>query len=222
MPLSDKITQNISKEIELDQDKYEIINYGAKVLIQFIISSFFIAVFGLLTGVLVEAFIVTFTSSILRQASGGIHASRPSICIFVGTVVAIGLALLSKLLANYSVNSDIILYIYAFITVILFAFSFYTIYNKVPVDSKAKPINSEKKKKRMKRNSYVIVTFYLVIMLILTIAFIVKPNVNILTYLLCICGGLAFQVFTLTIAGHFLLGNFDRVVNSILFSKGGE
>jgi accessory gene regulator B len=214
MSLSDSIAQKISNELNLDKDKSEVISYGAFALIHITINLFFVALFGLIFGVFYEAMVISFTSSILRKSSGGVHASRPSTCVAFGTFVTVTLAVIVNIAFNYISNLLIIISGTA-----LFAWSYYTIFKKAPVDSKAKPINSPEKRSRMKKKSLRILTSYFIIIIILALLSYFTQNEIYLLYSICIYSGFSWQVFTLTIIGHHALHKIDNMFNYIFFKK---
>ena len=217
MMLSKKIADTITDELSLSNEQRDVIEYGAFALLQTLLSIFVVAFFGFLFGVFYESLIVSFSISILRKSSGGAHASKPSICVIIGTFFSVAIALFMK----YIVSKISFTYLLVF-ALFVYLFSFFVIYKKVPVDSKAKPINSPEKKKKMRKQSYIITSLYMFISLILLS---VKPNTNSFpaeTYLLSICGGLAYQVLSLTIFGHKIIGSFDGFLKKILFRKDVE
>ena len=94
--LCKRLSSFISKELDLDKDKEAVVNYGIFSLIQIFMSIGLVVVFGLIFGVLIEALIASFTGSILRKSSGGVHADSPGKCTAIGTVMCIGIGIISK------------------------------------------------------------------------------------------------------------------------------
>lgn len=215
MPLSNKITEVISNELKLDKDKQEVINYGAFALIQVIVSLMFVALFGFIFGVLLESLLVSFTISILRQFSGGMHASKPSICVIMNTIITTSLALGAHYLKNFMSE-----FIALFLGILVFIWAYYIIYEKAPVDSKAKPITSVKKRKRMRKISLVIISVYILLSLLFIYAYLfLQNNIHIIAYSLCIYGGVAWQIFTLTKTGHNVIEKSDKLFGFFLNRK---
>jgi len=215
MMLSKKIADTITDELSLSKEQRDVIEYGAFALLQTLLSIFAVAFFGFLFGVFYESLIVSFSISILRKSSGGAHASKPSICLIIGTFFSVAIALFMK----YIVSKISFTYLLVF-ALFVYLFSFFVIYKKVPVDSKAKPINSPEKKKKMRKQSYIITSVYMLISLIFLF---IKSFINyfpVEKFLLCICGGLVYQVFSLTILGQKTFGFLDKILSKILFKKG--
>ena len=142
--ISKVVASKISSNLNLDNDHEEIVAYGTFALIQTTISILAVAVFGLVFGVFAEAMIISFAAAILRKFSGGVHASSPFNCIFIGTVIFGGLALLVKhVLINIELKYLVLLMVAAFASV------FYIIYKYSPVGSANKPLKNATTRKRL-------------------------------------------------------------------------
>lgn len=200
--LSNNISANIAKELNLDIEKKEIINYGLFAVIQILFSIVLTMIFGLIFNVFLESLIVAFTISILRKSSGGAHASTPGRCAILGTIVSVGFGLVAKLIEKNAV-------IISLIGIIIFFWSFYIVYKLAPVDSAAKPIKNQERRKKLKRSSMMILSVYLVIAIANILYHYYSVNVSVLTYTLCIYMGLVWQIFSLTKSGHLILGKID-------------
>ncbi|NFK85237.1 accessory regulator AgrB, partial [Clostridium botulinum] len=160
--ISNNIAKKIASELNLDNDKKEVIAYGTFALFQTIFSIFLIIIFGYLFNVQIEALMISFTISILRKSSGGVHATSPNNCAIIGTIICVGFAIIVVFLTSSLINLNIIL----FLGVIIFVWSYYIIYKLAPVDSKAKPIQKSKRVKKLKKSSIITLSVYLVIILI--------------------------------------------------------
>ncbi|KOA20197.1 accessory regulator protein B [Clostridium homopropionicum DSM 5847] len=210
--LSHSIANKIASELKLDNDKKEVIAYGTFALLQTFLSIFSVSVIGYLFHVSFEATIVLFTASILRKYSGGAHANSPWKCTFIGLIICIGQAILIYNL----VNSFIDLNMTIIIILSTFLWAYIIIYMLAPVDSLAKPIKKDEKKKRMKKGSLVILSIYLIITICTIMLYIFFAKKIFLVYALCISGGIDWQVFTLTRSGHFTLRKLDDFLNYII------
>lgn len=199
-----KISDNIAQELNLDDDKRSVINYGIFAFIQMGVCIALVIVFGIIFNVAIEALIVSFTISILRKSSGGAHATSPERCAIIGTIVGVGMGLISKY-----INAGFSLVILG--GSIAFIWSYYIIYKLAPVDSLAKPIKSIEKRIRLKKSSMMILSVYLIIVIINILYFYFKRNSGILVYSLCIYMGLLWQVFSLTKYGHLVIGKLDKL-----------
>lgn len=207
--LSNDIANKVASELSLDQDNKEVIAYGTFALMQMLLSIILVFLFGLLFHVAFEALIISFTASILRKYSGGVHASSPGICNFIGTIICVGQSVLISLLMSSVVNLKLII----ILGVVIFIWSYYTIYKLAPVDSAAKPIAKEEKRKRMKKGSIILLSVYLIIAVFFVLLYISSGERKFLFYVLCLYSGILWQTFTLTSQGHLLVGKVDTFLN---------
>lgn len=205
------IAEKVSNELNYDNERKEIIQYGTYALIQTLISIISVLVLGLVFNMALEALIFLFTASILRKYSGGAHSESSNICTLLGIVIsiAIGFFVKSRFMAN--LNFEYIV----FIGIITFVFAYFIIFKLAPVDTPNKPIKTEKKKKRMKKGSLKILTIYLSLVLINVILYynygweLSKPII------LSILLGIMWQCMTLTPLGNILLKNIDSFTNKL-------
>jgi len=195
----EKISGYIAQELNLDDDKKSVINYGIFAFIQMVLCITLVIIFGYIFNVTKEALIVSFTVSILRKSSGGVHASSAERCVVIGTVASVVMALVCKYI-NVSFSFVIL------VGSIIFIWSYYIVYKLAPVDSIAKPIKSIEKIKRLKKSSIMILSIYLVVVAINILCYLVMKNFSLLTYSLCIYMGLLWQTFSLTKSGNLILG----------------
>lgn len=197
--ICEKFSDYIAQELKFDDDKKSVINYGIFAFIQMGICIALVIIFGFIFNVTIEALIVSFTISILRKSSGGVHAKSPERCAVIGTVASVGMALISKYI-NVSFSFVILL------GSIIFIWSYYIVYKLAPIDSIAKPIKNIEKIKRLKKRSIMILNVYLIIVVINMLCYLIMKNFTLLTYSLCIYMGLLWQVFSLTKCGHLIIG----------------
>lgn len=210
--ISDRIADKIALELKYDNNKKEIIAYGTFALLHTFISVFLTIVFGYLFGVVIEAIIISFTVSILRKYSGGVHASSSSNCTIIGLIICIGQASIISLIADLKIEFNIVL-----ISLLMtFVWTCYIIYKLAPVDSPAKPIKREEKRKRMKKRSLITLIIYFIIVVFIMILYLKFKKRKFLTYTLCIGGGVLWQSFTLTKEGHLVLSKMDSFFNYII------
>ena len=155
--------------------------------------------FGLIFGVLIEALIASFTGSLLRKSSGGVHADSPGKCTAIGTVMCVGIGLISK-------KIDISISLMILIEICIFIWSYIIIFKYAPIDSLAKPIKKEEKRMKLKKASIVILTIYLIIITLNTILFHLSGEEKYIVYSLCMCFSIIWQVFSLTKSAHYLFG----------------
>jgi accessory gene regulator B len=208
----------IALELKLDKDRKEVIAYGTFAILQTVLAIVFVIVFGLIFHVAVEALIVSFTASILRKYSGGAHASSPSKCIVIGTIICVGQAIIIRVAISPFANTSLLLLIGA----IIFMMSYYLIYKLAPVDSMSKPIRNKEKRYRMKKGSIYVLNAYLILGLLNVVLYSYFGERGFAVYTLCICGGITWQAFTLTKIGHIVVNKTDTFLNQILIVKRGR
>lgn len=217
--LTNNIAGKVAAELKLDNDNEEIIAYGMFALIHMVLSVVLIIIFGLIFRVTIEAIIVCFAGTILRKYSGGAHASSPGKCAAIGTIICIGQALLFLFLIGPVITPGLLLYL----GIGIFILSYYFIYKLAPVDSPAKPIRTKEKKARMKKGSIFVLSAYIIIVMINIAMYSYFGDKRFLVYSLCIYGGVAWQIFTLTTPGHNAMNKIDTFLNKILIiNKGGK
>ena len=206
---SNRIADKIAYEININDEKKEIIAYGIFGIIQTLLSILFVAIFGFIFNVLIEALIVSFTASILRKYSGGVHASSPNICMTIGTFNCTIIPIIIKKL-NLSFNCVFL------VGILIFILSYIAILKLAPVDSINKPIKSIKKRKELKNKSIFILTIYFLIVVIFLVLYKFLTNIKLLFYCGCIYAGIFWQIFTLTKTGHIILVRVDSFLNKFI------
>jgi len=212
--LSTSISNKVAAELKLDKDSRDVIAYGAFAILQILLSTALVIIFGYLFNVVVEALIITFTVSTLRKYSGGFHSSSPSICVIAGTIICMALSKTALKLSTLA-NCEFML-ILGFIT---FLIAYLIIYKLAPVDSAAKPIKKLEKRKRMKKDSMLILSAYFIIAIINIILYLYLGYKKLLIYSICMHIGILWQIFTLTNLGHMVLRKVDAFFIYYLFRR---
>lgn len=208
-----KISNIIGNELDLNKEKILVINYGLFAIIQILISIILVIVFGSFFKVVDKALIILISISILRQSSGGVHASSPSTCTMIGTVWSVGMAVLINQKSFEFVNSVLL-------TIIIFILGYYILYKLAPVDSSAKPIRTESKRIRLKKRSILILSVYLLVVILNFIGYYLVKKEYLLNYSQCISIGVLWQIFSLTSIGHVVLGKLDAFFNKTKIERG--
>lgn len=200
-----KVSKYISTELNLDKEKESVINYGIFAFVQTFLSILAVFILGIVFNLVVEAMIISFTISILRKYSGGIHSESPNKCIFIGAATSVTLAFLCKIISN---NIGLVI----LLECISFILSYRVVYRLAPVDSDSKPIKREEKRTKLKKKSLKVVSIYLVLVIINIACYFRFDSSKFLVYSQCINWGLLWQVFSLTKGGHVLLGRLDKMI----------
>lgn len=210
--ISKAVAEKVSNELNYDNERKEVIQYGTYALIQTLISIISVLILGLIFNIALEALIFLFTASILRKYSGGAHSESSNVCTLLGIIISTCVGFLIK--SSFFVNMDFEFIIFA--GIVVFVFAYFIIFKYAPVDTPNKPIKTEKKKKRMKKGSLKILTIYLFIVLLNTILYYNSDVVFAKQVILSILFGIAWQCMTLTALGNILLKTIDSFTNKIL------
>lgn len=206
--LSSKIASKIVIETNGDEERKSVIEYGIFAMLQTGIAIICTVIFGLLFNILIESLIVSFSISILRKYSGGVHATSSTRCTVIGTVICI---LIPKLVIviNMNIICSIIL------ATIVFIISYYIVYKLAPVDSKSKPIKKLERRIKLKRKSINIISSYLIISTVFILIYHFYNVHNMIIYFECLYLGMLWQVISLTKVGHLVVNKFDYLLNKI-------
>lgn len=216
--LANNIAQKLASELNLNQDNKEVIAYGTFALLHMFLSIVLVTILGLMFHRVIEALLISFTTSLLRKYSGGVHTSSPYICMIVGTLLCIG----QTLIVSYAVASYVNLRITILLGLLTFIYSYYIISKLAPVASPSKPIIKKERRNKMRRKSILILSFYLLASVVNIILYQNTGDTRFLLYSLCIYVGTVWQTFTLTQYGHLILGTIDTWLVQISLLKGGR
>lgn len=209
------ISINLKNQLNLDEDKASIIEYGLFAFFHMSVSILLVAVIGLIFNVMIEALIISFIVAILRKFSGGAHASTALNCAIVGVLISIIPAYITKDL-NLNINYIV------FIGIPLYIISLIIVYKLAPVDSPNKPIKKQEKIKKLKKGSIILLSIYMIIVAFNVIIYYISKNYIFLVYSACIYIGMLWQVFTLTKYGHILVNIIDSLFIKIFHILRGE
>lgn len=202
--VSSKIGHNVATYLSMDKDHEEILTYGAIAILHTFFSVILVMIFGFLFHVFLEALIISFTASILRKYSGGVHSASPNRCAIIGTIISVGFGIAVVFISkSISLISMLILFTIGLI------YSYYFINKYAPVDSPAKPINNILKRQRLKNCSIIIISIMYAITGLLLLLYIYSGNKTFFSYAGCITIGVVWQTFSLTHLGYKLLHKID-------------
>jgi accessory gene regulator B len=203
------------KLLMLDENKEQIIVYGAINLIQTILNLLAVVCFGFIFGVVYEALIFSFVGAMFRKYSGGVHATSPGRCLIIGTSVTTIFAIfIGNILSKFSLNSII------FGICITNIASFFIVYRKAPVDSIKKPIKKELRN-AYKRKSICFMSIMWLISIILLALNEMNSNRFFVEAFEAISLGLFWQSISLTKGGIYMVSSIDGILQH-LNVNGGE
>lgn len=199
-----RLSDYIAEELKLDGDKKAVINYGIFAFTQIMLCILLVIIFGFIFNAMIEALIISFASSILRKSSGGAHSSSAEKCAAIGTVTTIIMAVIAK-----KINLPVSLNLAA--GLVIYMYSYYKIYKLAPVDSIAKPIKNVMRRKKLRTISIITISVYLMITIVNILLYLLTEKDLFLRYCICIYMGMLWQIFSLTKAGHLILGKIDNL-----------
>lgn len=202
--LANNLAGEIARSLGYDEEKRAVVAYGLIAIIQIFVTVLLVLLLGIWIGAPAEALIACFSVSILRKYSGGAHAGTAELCTGIAVVYCTAAAYASKkLLEIYNLPFMLIA------SALIFSWSFYTVYRYAPVDSPKKPIRTEAKRARMKKDSLIVLSVYLAVLLILlAFGLQIKPF-N--AYGISLLFGVAWQILSLTSPGEFLLHSVNQL-----------
>lgn len=178
--ISEKTALYISQEINLDEEKKEIVAYAIETMLLSVVGFILIVTVGALFGAAFPAAVAAISGGLLRKLSGGAHFNTPYKCLIFGAVVYGLLGFIVKVYIashGYSIGVNLLLLIFSLLVVCIFA----------PVDSEAKPIHSADLRKKLKVFSIIF------ILLIFTLTLIIENLVIVQALIL----GVVYQAITL-------------------------
>lgn len=204
---SEVIASEISKRISMDQDKQEVLAYGAFIFIQTFLSIGLVVIFGIIFDVLFEALIISFAAASLRKFSGGAHATSPISCAIIGMIIFGVLAIWVK---KYIISLN---FLYLTLSMIVtFIFAYYIMYKYSPVGTVTKPLKNENTRKRLKAKSIKLIHYLFIANIFLVIAYLQTKQIELFTIAICISTGVLWQSITLVSLGHKIIDVMDKII----------
>lgn len=215
MSPTEKLAVNIARKakivLDVDEDKEQTIIYGAINLLQITFAILWVIIIGLLLGVLYEALIFSIVVGILRKYSGGVHASSPSHCIIIGTILAaIAGIIIDKLFYKLTISTVVVISIFCVVAALIIVFE------NAPVDSINKPITNIEMKRRFKGKSILVILIFSLLIMILFVFHKTYLQVYYITAIESITLGILWQSITLTKIGRLAFNKVDFVLKYII------
>jgi accessory gene regulator B len=183
--------------MELDEDKTEVIEYSLISLFLLVFTLFFIIVFCWILGVLWEGLTAALTIAILRSVTGGAHLDSPWRCVFLSAILPAGFGYLSHHFASFIPEWAILCFL-----IVLLIWGLYYIIRFAPVESEAKPIRPERRS--IYRNLGIGFAIIWAVLVFVLLQF--KANELFLASAL----GFAWQILTLTPFGFQICNQLSR------------
>jgi accessory gene regulator B len=208
--LAHKIAEKIALQLDYDDERKAVVAYGLIGIIQMVTIFIIITIIGLIFDTWYESMIIFLGVGMIRKSTGGAHAGTMLSCNIISVVTVTILSALSRYILNIPFNT----YVNLGLTVFLFVICFIIFYLRVPVDSPNKPITKPEKIRRLRRQSFLILT-----LLILTAGIsILFTDYNDRFYSIAISIRLIllWQSLTLTKFGALFIEKIDTSVRWII------
>lgn len=209
--LARKLANNIAFSLGFDAEKEAVVAYGLSALIQTIVTVLLVLISGLIIGAPVEAMIICFSVSVFRKYSGGAHAGSAGLCTAVSAVYCTAAALICRRLLLNIYN----LYLMLAAIVIIYLLSAFAVFKRAPIDSPNKPIRTEKKKRKMRKGSFIVLTVYFLLSMGLLLLGLKYKILN--SFGISLLFGIAWQIFTLTDPGALFLHKLEKIIRGEVY-----
>jgi accessory gene regulator B len=200
----DKIVHFYDQHLHIEESEKNILKYGVSVVVSTVVAYIVALLIAWPLGILPYVLVMMLSMSILRNFSGGGHCSSIRNCTLYGTIVVIGMGILYDLWKPTK-NMG---FVFSFG---VFLFSLWAIGQYAPADTPEKPIKSEKKKKRLRRQSILIITIWYGCLTAIYYGF---TEINPLIYATAF--GVLWQSFSITPIGYFFCHQTDWIINKLL------
>lgn len=188
MSIEKKLIDNLGKELDLSEDKIEVIAFGYRLFIYSIWGYLFIILVSYILGTLPATLTAAITASLFRIFSGGVHASSQKKCVIFGAVIFNLLGLIVNLFSNDASWKLVNGLVWITVVITLVSFILYA-----PADTPGKPITTKVQIKKLKGISIVLLFIWCIF-----VHYVFKGEINInKLYLLASTAGLAWQSVSL-------------------------
>lgn len=201
--LSKKIAGLLARELKYSPQNEQVMAYGLVASLQMLVVLVCLLIISVPAGIFREAIAVCLAGSLLRRYSGGAHAESIEACTVITVVLCTGFSLLAKTLGTLLPGAVIAC------LGILLLLCFLILYKLAPVQSPHKPAMSEKRIKKMRRGSFIIISFYI---LLFAVLFAYKQYSLCLSILL----GTLWQCVTMTKPGFSCFNQLDQMLNKMM------
>ncbi len=208
--LASKLADRIAVQQGLDKEKQSVIKYGLIGLLQVVTLLIIIIFIGVITNSLYESLIIFLSVGFMRKSTGGAHSKTMGGCNTLSIISISLLALLSRYLFANPINSNIN---YG-ITLMIYALGYLIFYLRVPVDSPNKPIVKQEKIRRLRKQSFIKLTLFL--LLTVGAIYFAESNNRLNSISSSIRIAILWHTLTLTEFGIIVLASLDSIVTRIL------
>lgn len=154
--LAKKIAEALGNSLNKNEEQVAVMAYGLTAIIQMFSILAVSVLFGVFAGVLPEVFVVFFSVGFLRRLIGGAHSKGIYSCFFISVFCIIVFGLLTK----FVIVKYLPLYLIATLSILIYAYSIFLTYKLAPVGNEKKPISSEKKRLRLRKSAFIVLSLF--------------------------------------------------------------
>ncbi|MDD2361825.1 MAG: accessory gene regulator B family protein [Oscillospiraceae bacterium] len=160
-----KLADTIAANLKYDDERRAVIRYGLYAILQIIITAVVILLVGIFTHSLLECIIVYISVALLRKSTGGAHAKTSNGCLIISIIAVSALSIISRYFTLLQYSSIICL----ILSPAFFMISCFIIYKLAPVGHENKPLDSPNKIKRLRKQSFITLVVYALLLTALLI-----------------------------------------------------
>lgn len=208
--LAHNLAEKIALQLEYDEDRKAVLAYGLMAISQISTIFIIISIIGVLFDIWYESMIIFLGVGIIRKSTGGAHASTMNSCTLISVFSISMLSMISRYLLGISVN----IYINLGVTIIVYIMCFIIFYRRVPVDTPNKPIVKAEKIKRLRKQSFLLLTVGLILSIICII--LTKYDTRFYSIAVSIRLAMLWQLMTLTKTGAAVLSKIDSHITTLV------
>lgn len=200
------IAAKIAAQMDFDDNKKAVVAYGLTAILQMLTILVIISVIGLIFGFWYECILIFTGVGIIRKSTGGAHSQSMFGCIIISVSSITVLSSLSRYLFGFQTVPLLNL----LESVLVYSICILIFYLRVPVDTPNKPILKQEKIKRLRRQSFIILTIFFI--LSAAVIFPAEQNQRFFSIGASIRLTLLWQMFTLTKTGGLIFGKIDSKI----------
>lgn len=197
------LAEKIALHMQYDANKKAVIAYGLIAIFQMVTLFTIVTLIGLIFHFWYESVIIFIGVGIIRKSTGGAHLNTMYGCILISSLSITILSSLSRYILSFPVN----IYINLVISILVYVLCFIVFYIRVPIDSPNKPIVNPEKIKRLRKQSFIIITLFFLISL--AFVFLSVRYDRFYSIAVCIRLTMLWQLFTLTKFGIWVFEKID-------------
>lgn len=196
-----KIAHYLSRKTE-EEDQEEVIAFGLELIFSELSKLVILLVVGFILNILIEVVVITFTFSIYRMLSGGIHLDTFLACLIATLTSIIFLAFLVEPLALGVTSKVLGLFVLTICIV-----NVIIVILRVPVGNKNHEITSIEKINFYKKASF----FYIIFITLISLALLIFINTYLIKVLVISAfSGMSLQTLTLLPLAKTVISRFEN------------